>query len=81
MIHAHAAARVYGETKERTRARRLPRCLHEQPTPLGELGEALPCEKCGIAPQPARRACRVGLNRVGLERARHFGAPTPGAEG
>lgn len=52
MIHSHVAARLYGETKERLRARMCLECRHEQPPPDEEKDDASTCAKCGAELPP-----------------------------
>ncbi len=52
MIHAHVAARAYGEARRRALAGRCPGCGLEQLTPEERLNDPVPCEGCGASIPP-----------------------------
>jgi len=55
MIHAHVAARAYGEARRRRRTRRCPECGLEQLMPEERLHVPVPCERCGMPIPPKGR--------------------------
>jgi hypothetical protein len=62
MIHAHVAARAYGDAKRRMLTRRCAECGLEQLTPEERLSDTVPCEGCK-APLPPKTADEPGRKR------------------